>query len=97
MFKGNGYERKTLEKITKNYLNKLENPPVNNKNTSEDVNKVVKIPWIPIIGPKLRQALNKKNIKTIFISGSNLKPLLCRNKTKLLPNSYMNYELKYMN
>ena len=30
----------------------------------------------------------KKNIKTIFTSGPNLKSLLCGNKTKLLPNSY---------
>ena len=66
---------------------------VNNKNTSEDINKVVKLPWIPIIGPKLRQAFKKKNIKTIFTSGSNLKSLLCQNKTKL--NSYPGvYELK---
>ena len=86
-----------MEKITKKNLNKLQNPPVNNKNTSEDINKVVKLPWIPIIGPKLRLALKKKNIKTIFTSGSNLKTLLCRNKTKMLPNSYMNYELNYMN
>ena len=27
-------------------------------------------------------------MKTIFTSGPNFKPLLCRNKTKLLPNSY---------
>ena len=29
-----------------------------------------------------------KNIRTIFTSDPNLKLLLCRNKTKLLPNSY---------
>ena len=67
----------------------------NNKDTSEDINKVVKLPWIPITGPKLRPAFKKKNIKTIFTSGSNLKSLLYRNKTKLLPNSYPGvYELK---
>ena len=88
MFTENGYERKTLKKTTKDYLNKLQNSPVNNKDTSEDINKVVKLPWIPIIGFNLRQAFKKKNIKTIFTSGSNLKSLLCRNKKKLLPNSY---------
>ena len=80
--------KKTLEKTTKNYLKVLQNPTVNNKDTSEDISKVVKLPWIPIIGPKLRQAFKKKNIKIIFTSGPNLKSLLCRNKTKLLPNSY---------
>ena len=84
-----------MEKITKNYLKVLQNSPVNNKDTSEDISKVVKFPWILIIGPKLRQAFKKKNIKTIFTSGPNLKSLLCRNKTKLLPNSYPGvYELK---
>ena len=60
VFTENGYERKTLEKITKNYLNELQKPPVNNKDTGEDINKVVKLPWIPIIGPKLRQAFKKE-------------------------------------
>ena len=55
-FTENGYERKTLEKMTRNYFKELLNPPVNNKN---------------------------KTIKTIFTSGSSLKSLLCRNKTKL--------------
>ena len=30
VFTENGYERKTLEKITKTYLNELQNTPVNN-------------------------------------------------------------------
>ena len=95
LFTENGFERKNLEKLTKNYLNELQNPPVNNKDTSEDINKVVKLPWIPIIGANLRQAFKKKNIKTIFTLGPNLKSLLLRNKTKLLPNSYPRiYELK---
>ena len=88
VFTEDGYKRKTLEKIAKNYLKVLQNQPVNNKDTSEDISKVVKLPWIPIIGPKLRQAFKKKNIKAIFTSGPNLKSLLCRNKTKILPNSY---------
>ena len=92
VFTENGYERKTLEKTTKNYLKVLQNPTVNNKDTSEDISKVVKLPWIPTIGSKLRQAFKKKSIKTIFILGPNVKSLLCQ---KLLPNSYPGvYELK---
>ena len=53
----------------------MQNPPVNNKDTSEDISKVVKLPWIRIIGPKLRQAFKQKNIKTIFTLGPNLKSL----------------------
>ena len=41
------------------------------------------------------RAKQKKNIKTIFPSDPNLKSLLCRNKTKLLLNSYPGiYQLK---
>ena len=57
-----------------------------NNDTSEDISNVVKPLWIPIIRRKLRQAFKKKNIKTIFT---------CRNKTKLLLNSYPGiYQLK---
>ena len=68
-------KKKSSEKITKNYVNEKQNSPVNNKDTSEDTSKVVKHPWIPITGPKFRQAFKKKNIKTIFTSGPNLKLL----------------------
>ena len=84
-----------MENITRNYLKELQNPPVNNNDTSEDISKTLELPWISIIEPKLRQAFKKKNTKTIFTSSPNLKSLLCRNKTKLLPNSYPEvYELK---
>ena len=86
---------KRKEKITKNYLKVLQNLPANNKDTREDISKLAKRPWIPIIRPKLRQTFKRKNIKTIFTSDPNLKSLLCQNKTKLLPNSYQGvYELK---
>ena len=62
-FAENGHEKKTLEKISKNYLNELQNPPVTDKNNTEDIEKVVKLPWIPIIGPKLRQTFKQKVLK----------------------------------
>ena len=61
----NGFERNTLEKIKK-YLKELQNPSVNNKDTNEDINKIIKRPWIPIIGTKLRQAFRKKNCETFL-------------------------------
>ena len=81
VFKENGYEGKTLEKISKSYLNELKNPTVTNKYNSENIKRVVKLRWIPSISTKLRQAFKKKNIKTTFTSGSNIKSLLWRNKT----------------
>ena len=44
--------------------------------------------WVPKLGPKLRKEFKKFGIKTIFTSGRNLKNLICRNKSKLLPNSF---------
>ena len=40
--------------------------------------KVVKPPWVPKLGLKLRQEFKKFGIKTIFTSGRNLKNLICR-------------------
>ena len=38
VFTGNGYVRKILENISKNYINKLQNPPATNKDNSEGIN-----------------------------------------------------------
>lgn len=51
---------KLLKRYPKKYLNKTENSPITNKNNSEDTNKIVMLPWIPITGPKLRKTLKKK-------------------------------------
>ena len=50
--------------------------------------KIVKLPWVPKLGPKLRKEFKKIGIKTVFTSGRNLKNLICRKKSKLLPNSF---------
>ena len=50
--------------------------------------KIVKLPWVPKLGSKLRKEFKQFGIKTIFTSGGNLKNLICRNKSKLLPNSF---------
>ena len=70
----------------------MQNSPVIN-DTSEDISQIFKLLWIPIIGPKLRQAFKKKSIKTIFTSGPNLKSLLCRNKTSF----YLTVIQEYIN
>ena len=50
--------------------------------------KIVKLPWVPKLGPKLRKEFKKFGIKTVFILGRNLKNLICRNKSELVPNSF---------
>ena len=67
-FTEDGHERKTLGKISKSYLNKLQNRAVANKDNTEDNKKVVKLPKIPIIGSILRQAFKRKALKHFYIS-----------------------------
>ena len=55
--------------------------------------KIVKLPWVPKLGPKLRKAFHKFAIKTIFTSRRNSKNLVCRNKSKLPPNGFPFYDL----
>ena len=43
---------------------------------------------MPILDPKLGKEFKKKKIKTVFTSGTNLKSILCQNKSKLIPHSY---------
>ena len=50
--------------------------------------KIVKLPQIPKLEPKLKEEFLKFGIKTILSSGCNLKNLICTNKSKLLPNSF---------
>ena len=56
--------------------------------TENTVSNIVKLPWIPIIGPKIRKELRKTGCKVIFTSAAKLKNILCNSKSKLLPNSY---------
>ena len=51
---------------------------------------------LPILRTKLRKQLEKLGIKIIFTSGRSPKNLICKNKSKLLPNSFAGvYQLGY--
>ena len=89
MFVENGHDQNSLNSLINE--NKHQAPNIENKD-----NNIVKLPWIPIIGPKIRKELQKTGCKVIFLSAAKLKNILCNNKSKLLPNSYPNvYELRY--
>ena len=55
---------------------------------SDDQKPVVTVPWIPILGPRLRKAMRRRGVRTIFTSGRNLSSLLCNHKSALPPNSF---------
>ena len=88
VFAENGHSITVLEKVTKNYMNNItfKNKRVNMETTKND--NIVNLPWVPTLGSKLRKEFKNLGIKTIFTSGRNLKNLICRNRSKLLPNSF---------
>ena len=95
VFVENGHIRSTLQNIANTYVipEKRKEPETEKTSKTEPnkenspTNPTVTIPWIPILGPKLRRIFKKNNIKVIFTSSPNLKSLLCNNKSKLPPNS----------
>ena len=84
----NGLSITVLEKVNKKYMNNItsKKEKVNTETIKND--KIVKLPWVPKLEPKLRNEFLNFGIKTIFTSGRNLKSLICRNKSKLLPSSF---------
>ena len=76
-----------MTNIATEYLRNTNKPKSNDQNNTKNT-KNIKLPWVPILGPKLRKEFKKKDIKTVFTSGANLKSILCQNKSKLMPYSY---------
>ena len=84
IFTKNGHNRNPLTNIATEYLRNINKPKSNDQNNTKNT-KNIKLPWVPILGPKLRKEFKKKKIKTVFTSGANLKSILCQNKSKLIP------------
>ena len=49
---------------------------------------VIRLPWIPRVGPRIRKAMRKYGVKTVFSSGRNLSDMLCNHKSDLPKNSH---------
>ena len=85
IFVENGHNRTYLESIAKCY----DAPMTRDENTEQnDYKNMVKLPWIPILGPRLRKVFKNQGIKVVFTSTRNLQDILCNNKCKLPQNSY---------
>ena len=86
VFAENGHEKEQLTEIAQSYsVSTIERIPP--RDTTE-IKPQVKVPWIPVLGPKLRAIMKKYGVKIIFSSGPNLENLLCNNKSKLPNNSH---------
>ena len=88
VFEQNEHSIIVLGKVTKKYMNNItsKKEKVNIETIKND--KILKLPWVPKRGPKLRKEYKKFGRKTIFNLERNLQNLVCRNKSKLLPNSF---------
>ena len=68
----------------------MNKPKSNDKNNTKNTKNTRKLPLVPILGPKYK---NLKNLKKGHLNytyiGANLKSILCQNKSKLLPNFYL--------
>ncbi|XP_065650401.1 uncharacterized protein LOC136078552 [Hydra vulgaris] len=84
IFVENGHDKNILNNITIDYL---KNGSKNTTCQPLDTQPFIKLPWIPIVGPKLRKEFQKQNIKVIFTSTPNLRNIFCNNKTKLPLNT----------
>ena len=89
IFTENWNNRSALTTITTEYLRNINKPKTNDQNNTKNTKNMIQLPWVPILGPKLGKGIRKKDIKTLFPSGANLKSILCQNRSKPLPNSYL--------
>ena len=85
MFAKNGHKRTFLETLVKDHNAKSK---TNDNHKYTNLKKILLVPNIPNIGPKIRREFKKVNKSITFTSGMDLKSILCQNKPKLLPNSH---------
>ena len=87
IFCQNGHDRKILKKII-NYFEKKTRSTNNNNTNNTNKKQTIAFPWIPNIGPKIKKEVQKFRFRVVFQTGPNLKNISCKNKEKLIPNSY---------
>jgi len=80
-FVENGYDEKVLRKIIS------EQDTARNQPDNDTGKPMVKLPWMPVIGPQLRRSLRKYGCTVKFTSGTNLQNHLCQHKCPLPKNN----------
>ena len=53
IFTENGHNRYTLTNIATEYLRNINKPKSNDQNNTKNTKNTIKLPWVPILGPKL--------------------------------------------
>ena len=94
IFCENRHDRKTLQKTINSFEKKRVVATII-ITTATLKKQTTTFPWVPKIGPKIKKEIQKFGFRVAFQTGPNLKNILCKNKDKLIPNSYAGvYELK---
>ena len=62
IFTENEHNRNTLTNIATKYLRNINKPKTNDQNNTRNT-KNIKLPWVPILGPKLKKNLKRKTLK----------------------------------
>ena len=53
IFTENGHSRNTLTNIATECLRNINKPKSNDQNNTKNTKNIIKLPWVPILGPKL--------------------------------------------
>ena len=81
MFVQNGHDKSVFSRVAETYLQTTRTPLDN------ESKPIIKLPWIPMVSPKLRKVMRKHGVKVVFTSGKNLSDILCKHKSPLPKNS----------
>ena len=85
MFVENGYDRKKFQDIADSFVPNSSQNLV--ERDEEESSPIVKLPWIPKVGPNLRKVFKKHGVRVVFTAGPSLNDILCQHKSPLPRNS----------
>ena len=63
IFTENGHNKNTLTNIATEYLRNINKPKSKDENKTKYIKNIINLPWVPILGPKLRKNLKRKTLK----------------------------------
>ena len=63
IFTENGHNKNTLTNIATEYLRNINKPKSKDENNTKYIKNIINLPWVPILGPKLRKNLKRQTLK----------------------------------
>jgi len=87
VFAENGHDADNLKSIATTMLTTPTQVP-DTEDSETPSAPVLRLPWIPRIGPRIRKTMRKHGVKTVFTSAQSLSDMLCNNKSELPRNSH---------